>query len=180
MKAVVWLILTLVVLAAHAADAPAPTHFDSRFVQTRRLHGFDAPITSKGIMRFDKTQGFHWEITSPYHYEFEMNGGGARETLPDGTVRRLDASQTPWLSAVQHIIVGALSGDRSELKRYFTIVVTPQAKGDRVVLTPKPSAMSDAIIRITVTESAPGSPREIAIQEASGDQMTIRFTSSAP
>ena len=52
---------------ARAADAvPAtPDHFDSKFVQTRSLPGFSAPLVSHGVMRFDKQHGFYWEITQP-------------------------------------------------------------------------------------------------------------------
>jgi len=180
MKHALLLILPLWAAAVHAADTPPVTQFDSKFVQTRSLPGFSAPLTSRGIMRFDKAHGFHWEITEPYHYVFDMNGDAASETLPDGSVRALDPSQTPWLAAVQNIIVNALSGDRSELQRYFTLAVTPLPKGEQVELTPKQGTMAEAIVSIKVTETAPGHPQEIAIQETSGDHMDIRFTSPAP
>ncbi|HEV2109910.1 MAG TPA: LolA-related protein, partial [Gammaproteobacteria bacterium] len=143
--------------ASVAADVPpAPAQFDSRFVQTRSLPGFSAPLTSHGVMRFDKQHGFYWEITDPYHYVFQMSSAGATETLPDGSVRQLDPAETPWLAAVQHIIVNALSGDRSDLQRYFQVVVTPLPQGERVDLTPRQGPMSEAIAGIRVTESAPG------------------------
>ena len=164
-----------------AADVPPPpAQFDSRFVQTRNLPGFSAPLTSHGVMRFDKEHGFRWEITDPYHYVFEMNGAGASETLPDGSSRQLDPAQTPWLAAVQHIIVNALSGDRADLQRYFQVAVVPLAQGERVELTPRPGPMSAAIVSIQVTESAPGHPELIEIKEASGDHMDIRFIASKP
>lgn len=168
--------------AARAADtqAPASAGFDSKFVQTRTLPGFSAPLLSHGVMRFDKSHGFYWEITDPYHYVFEMNGAAATETLPDGSVRQLKPEQTPWLAAVQHIIVNALSGDRSDLERYFAVAVTPLPTGERVDLTPKPGAMAEAIVSIEVTESAPGHPEEIQIKETSGDRMDIRFSSATP
>lgn len=179
-----YLLLTAVLglwAAPAAADPPDTiTRFDSKFVQTRSLPGFSAPLTSHGVMRFDKQHGFHWEITDPYHYVFEMNGAGASETLPDGSVRQLDPAETPWLAAVQHIIVNALSGDRSDLQRYFQVVVTPLPQGERVDLTPRQGPMSEAIVDIRVTESAPGHPQLIEIKETSGDHMDIRFIPSAP
>lgn len=173
--------MLLLGLAAQAWPAdPAPTGFDSKFVQTRKLPGFSTALVSHGVMRFDPAHGFHWEITDPYRYIFDMNGDASSETLPDGTSRKLDPAQTPWLAAVQHIIVTSLSGDREGLARYFDIDVTPLAKGERVELKPKPGPMAEAILAIRVTESAPGHPLEIAIDETSGDRMDIRFTSSAP
>jgi len=168
-------------LAAQAwAVDPTPAGFDSKFVQIRKLPGFSTPLVSHGVMRFDQSHGFHWEITDPYRYVFDMDGDAASEILPDGTRRKLDPAQTPWLAAVQHIIVTSLSGDRESLAHYFDIAVTPLAKGDRVDLKPKPGPMAEAILAIHVTESAPGHPLEIAIDETSGDRMDIRFISSAP
>jgi len=167
--------------APAVADVPqALARFDSRFVQTRSLPGFSAPLTSHGVMRFDKQHGFYWEIIDPYHYVFQMGSAGATETLPDGSVRQLDPAETPWLAAVQHIIVNALSGDRSDLQRYFQVVVTPLPQGERVDLTPRQGPMSEAIVDIRVTESAPGHPQLIEIKETSGDHMDIRFIPSAP
>ena len=181
MKYALLLALCLCAPAAFAADAAQPlAQFDSKFVQTRSLPGFSAPLTSHGTMRFDKEHGFRWEVTDPYHYVFEMNGAKATETLPDGSSRQLDPAQTPWLAAVQHIIVNALSGDRSDLQRYFQVVVVPLTQGERVELTPKPGPMSEAIAGIQVTESAPGHPELIEIKETSGDHMDIRFIASKP
>ncbi|MGH8278857.1 MAG: LolA family protein [Gammaproteobacteria bacterium] len=166
------LLLWSAVLGAAAATAPG---FDSTFVETRTLPGFSTPLVSHGRMSYDAARGFRWEITAPYHYVFEMRGGQARETLPDGTSRRLNPDETPWLAAVEHIFVGALSGDTSELERYFQVRVTPLAHGRRVVLIPKPGPIALAIIRIEVTERAPGEPEQLEIAETSGGHMQIRF-----
>ena len=176
---VLLLCLLLAAATAVAADAP-PAAFDSNFVQTRTLPGFDAPLTSRGNMRYDKLHGFHWEITAPYHYVFEMNGQAAHEELPDGTKRDLDPDQNPWLAAVEHIFISALSGDRAELMAYFDIHIEALPKGQSVILKPKPGAIAKAIESIHVTESAPGQPERIEIAETSGGRMDIRFTPAAP
>lgn len=174
-------LLSLILAApvASAADAPPPA-FDSNFVQTRTLPGFDAPLVSRGNMRYDKVHGFHWEITAPYHYVFEMNGQAAHEELPDGTQRDLDPDQNPWLAAVEHIFISALSGDRAELMAYFDIHIEALPKGQSVILKPKPGAIAKAIESIHVTESAPGQPERIEITETSGGRMDIRFTPATP
>lgn len=169
------LALMLVSLGARAADvAPPPASFAAGFVQTRTLPGFDATLTSKGSMSYDKAKGFRWEITSPYHYLFEMSGAKAHEELPDGTSRDLDPDQTPWLAAVQHIFISALSGDRSQLESYFSVAQGTDAH--QLVLTPKPGPIANAIRRIEVLESAPGKPERLDLYEASGGKMDIRFT----
>ncbi|MDN5925208.1 MAG: outer membrane lipoprotein carrier protein LolA [Xanthomonadales bacterium] len=173
----IWLIIALsglcLALSAHAA---APGSFAASFVQTRTLPGFDQPLVSHGVMRFSADAGFHWEITQPYHYVFDMRDGVAKEQLPDGSSRTLQAGQTPWLEAVEHIFVSALSGDQSRLDQYFVVVIKPLAHGRHVTLTPKPGAMGKVIERIEVTESSPGHPQHMAIDEASGAHMDMRFT----
>ena len=173
------LCLLLAAPTAGAADAPPPA-FDANFVQTRTLPGFDTPLTSRGNMRYDKLHGFHWEITAPYHYVFTMNGKAAHEQLPDGTERDLDPDQNPWLAAVEHIFISALSGDRTELIAYFDIRIEPLPKGQSVTLKPKPGAIAKAIESIHVTESAPGRPERIEINETSGGRMDIRFAPATP
>lgn len=177
-----WLIAVLLTgMAATAlATTPSATGFAASFVETRTLPGFTQALVSHGLMRFSRTGGFHWEITQPYHYVFEMRDGQAHEVLPDGTQRTLKPEQTPWLNAVQHIFVSALSGDRAQLARYFTVQATDVAHGRQVVLVPKSGAMAKVIRRIEVTESAPGHPRHLVIEEASGGRMDIRFTPLQP
>lgn len=171
-------LLFLCAMAARAADSP-PASYAADFVQTRSLPGFDTAITSRGNLSYDKARGFHWEITFPYHYLFEMNAGKAREELPDGSQRALDPAQTPWLAAVQHIFVSALSGDQAELAAYFQVAVKPAGEGRQVTLSPKPGAIANAISRIEVTESGPGRPEHLEIFETSGGHMDIRFTPRA-
>lgn len=173
------LLLTGTFAAAHAAAPPPRAGFDARFVQTRSLPGFSTPLVSHGILRFDAAHGFHWEITAPYHYVFEMRDGRAQEQLPDGSTRTLDPDQTPWLAAVQHIFVSALAGRRDDLERYFTLAITPLAHGQRIRLTPKAGPIAQAIASIEVTESAPGHPERLLINETSGGRMEIRFTPAA-
>lgn len=180
MKTIQIILIALLLSAAFTLPAatPAPSGFAAKFVETRTLPDFDQPLVSHGVMRFSRKGGFHWEIVKPYHYVFEMNNGQAREVLPDGSRRQLDPDETPWLKAVQHIFVSALSGRRAELKRYFKIDIQPlpDDQGRHVTLKPRPGAMAKMIDRIEVTESAPGHPRRLEIDETSGGHMDVRFT----
>jgi Outer membrane lipoprotein carrier protein LolA len=166
--------------AAAATPALPPASFSASFVQTREVQGFATPLVSHGNMSYDKAKGFHWEINQPFHYLFEMNGKQAHEELPDGTQRDLDPDQTPWLAAVEHIFISALSGDRHELESYFSVESKPTGSGNQLTLTPKPGPIGNAIKRIEVTESAPGRPQHLEIFENSGGHLDIRFTPTAP
>lgn len=173
------LLLAMVTGAQAAAPPATPSALSADFTQIRTLPGFNTPLVSRGNLRVDPAQGFRWEITAPYHYVFEMHGQQAREQLPDGTARTLDPAQTPWLMAVEHIFVGALSGSTSELERYFRVSVEPLAHGRRLMLKPKPGPIAQAIVNIEVTERAPGQPEQLEITETSGGHMQIRFSPAA-
>src|SRR5579859_1674487 len=134
-------VVCLCIASIASADTP-PASFAASFVQTRTVPNFDTPIVSHGNMRYDRVNGFHWEVTAPYHYLFEMNGKLAHEELPDGTKRDLDPDQTPWLAAVEHIFISALSGDRAELMTYFSVSSKPAADGTALTLTPKLGAIA--------------------------------------
>lgn len=173
---IVILLASLAGLVFTATAADAPQGFAAPFVQTRTLPGFDEPLVSHGEMHFSADGGFHWQINKPYHYAFDMRGDEAQEELPDGTKRTLKADQTPWLKAVQRMFVGALSGNQTQLSRYFEVEITKLADGRRMNLVPKPGAMAKVVKRIQVTETAPGQPRHMVIDEVSGAHMDIRFT----
>ncbi|HSN18684.1 MAG TPA: outer membrane lipoprotein carrier protein LolA [Gammaproteobacteria bacterium] len=168
--------LLFLCLAPLATADTVPASFAADFVQTRSVPGFETPIVSHGNMSYDKAKGFHWEVTRPYHYLFEMNGKQAHEQLPDGTRRSLDPDQTPWLAAVEHIFISALSGDRSQLQAYFDVTQKPASQGEEVTLMPKSGPIAQAIGKIEVEESAPGRPQHLQIFETSGGHMDIRFT----
>ncbi len=170
------LILCTALITVAAGTIPAsPNGFDSGFIQTRTLQGFKSPLISRGNVRIDKIHGFRWEITSPYHYVFQMNGGSAEEQLPDGSIRELKTENTPWLGAVERVFVGALAGDQNELQKYFNVQVTRIKSGQEILLTPKSASMATAIDSILLTESAPGHPQQLKILEKSGDKIDIRF-----
>ncbi|MDN5869330.1 MAG: outer membrane lipoprotein carrier protein LolA [Nitrococcus sp.] len=168
-------LLTCLLSSAWAGKRP-PAHFVATFVQTRTLPGFEEPLTSHGLLRVSKAEGFYWEILKPYHYVFAMNDGKAYEELPDGTRRVLKADETPWLRMVQRIFVNALSGNRGRIERWFEVKVEPLEHGRHVTLLPRAEAMAQVIERIEVTENIAGQPRYLEIEQASGARMVIRFT----
>lgn len=172
---IIIVLASLACLAVTATATDAPQDFAAPFVQTRTLPGFDQPLVSHGEMRFSADGGFHWQIDKPYHYVFDMLGDEAHEELPDGTRRTLKSDQTPWLKAVQRMFVGALSGDQAQLARYFEVDIKALKDGRTMTLVPKPGAMAKVVKRIEVTETTPGHPSRMVIDEVSGAHMDIRF-----
>lgn len=170
-------LLCISVCGAHAA--PATGNFQANFVEIRTLPGFDTALVTHGQVQFDSA-GFRWEVTAPYHYLFDMRGDKAQEQLPDGSVRKLDPAQTPWLVAVKQLLASALSGNQAELQKYFAVQITPSPTGRQISLTPKSGALAQAIQGIEVTESAPGHPEQLVIHETGGGRLDIRFTPITP
>lgn len=163
------------VQALQVSEAAAASQFEARFVQNRSLPGFDEPLTSQGIMRFNPDGDFHWEITQPYRYVFAIVDGVAHEELPDGSRRVLQPDETPWLKIVQRIFVQALSGHPDKLKDYFQVHMEELPNGRKLTLEPTSKAMAEVMQRIVVTEDAPGKPRHLVVTEAGGGVMDIRF-----
>ncbi len=172
----VWVVCAASVASAAGNTSLLSSDFDASFVQTRTLPGFNTPLVSRGIVHIDNAHGFRWEINSPYHYVFEMDGEHAQEQLPDGTIRQLDPEQTPWLAAIERIFVSALSGDRSDLQQYFAVSIMQLPKGQKILLKPKPGPIAGTIDTIQVTEISPGHPESLIIKDNSGGSMKIRFS----
>lgn len=168
--------LVLPLAGAAAETDAAPADFAARFVQTRTLPDFTAPLVSRGVVRFSGADDFAWTVEQPYHYAFVLEGGRAHETLPDGTRRDLAAGEVPWLALVQRIFAATLSGDEQRLARYFDIHEAPAASGRVLVLEPRAEAITETIRRIRVEERRPGAPRALHIEETGGGRMDIRFT----
>lgn len=156
------------------AVAGLPGSFHAEFTQTRQLPGFDQPLVSHGNVDFQRNGPLHWTVEQPYHYEFIMADGGAREILPDGTQRKLDPDKAPWLAVIQRVFRAALSGDRATLTQYFSI---HQADG-RVRLTPLAAPLNKQIAHIDVVGEA--LPQRITISEQGGGQIDIRFAHVTP
>ena len=160
--------------AAPVAKLPAPPKsFSARFIETRTVSGFNQPLVSRGLVIFNRSHGFTWEVTAPYHYVFAMSASGVQEQLPDGSLRHLDQKQAPWLAVVRHIFTSALTSDTSELEHYFVVQVTTLKGGRRIELSPKPGPMAEAIRHISVFEA--GTPQSLRIDELSGGRIDIRF-----
>jgi len=179
-----WLILLTGLVALYPAWSdgnhpgkmpPSPVSFRAHFTESRTLPGFTQPLVSSGQVAFSRTAGISWEVTAPYHYLLKMTSSGAEEQMPDGTIRRLNTRQDPWLGIVQHIFIGTLTGDLSSLEHYFTIRTT-WIKGKRlVVLTPKAGPLNKAIQSIHVTQGRLPVPQYLHIDETSGGLIVIRF-----
>ncbi len=173
-----WLFAVLVSAAGPMALAAQGNTgiFSARFVETRTLPGFDQPLVSHGNVRVGPGHRFHWEVTAPYHYRFDMHDGTAVEKLPDGTQRTLRPDQTPWLEAVERLFTSALAGNVAALRQHFSVAIKPLGKGRHVTLIPKSgSAMARVVARIEVTENAQGHPSHLVIVDSTGAHMDIRF-----
>lgn len=153
--------------------SPSPQAFSAKFVEIRTLPGFQQPLVSHGQLSFSRSQGVIWEVTSPYHYVFKMGPAGVEEEMPDGSIRHLDPQQAPWLGMMQQVFTGALSGDTSELRRYFNVQVTALKDSQRIELNPKPGPVAKAIKHISVVQA--GTPQSLRIDEVSGGRIEIRF-----
>lgn len=166
--------LVLLALSSATAAAAVPQSFHADFTQTRTLPGFDQPLVSRGEVDFERNGSLHWTVTEPYHYEFVMEDGQAREVLPDGTHRNIDSQDAPWLGIIQRVFRAALSGDDNTLTQYFSV----RRSDKRLQLTPLAAPLKDHIAQINVVGG--DLPDHITITEQGGGEIEIRFSRVTP
>ena len=154
-------------IGAGAADsAPAaPDHFDSKFVQTRSLPGFNTPLVSHGVMRFDKQHGFYWGD----HRSLPLRVPDERGCWPRRPCRTATCTQPLIRSRHPGSPHGAAHHrERPVRRRRFRPGALrpshghghrPLARGERGGPSrPNRVPWEEAITSIQVTESTPGHP----------------------
>lgn len=170
MKALATLALALGALAA----AAAPANYSARFTETRTLPGVKQPLVLHGTVSFRPGQRLVWAITAPYRYRLAIQAGRIEEQLPDGTTQSGPLAKAPWAAALFELFSALFGGDTGALARYFE--VTQTAGG--FVLVPRSKVLAQSVTRIAVTGRPV--PEAVAIQEASGGRIELRFDAHSP
>lgn len=145
-----WLLLS----AAAALSLPQlPDHdcIEVPFVQTRQLPALDAPLTLEGHMRVAHGRSFAWQVSTPYAYRYEVEGGRVTEVLPDGSRRQTPLSSVPGVAATSELFRALVRGRIAPLERHFSI--SRGAGGDdrqRLELKPDSAPMDTVLQRVRV------------------------------
>ncbi|MBQ9337225.1 MAG: outer membrane lipoprotein carrier protein LolA [Lentisphaeria bacterium] len=144
------------------------------FIQTRRLTELDMTIEIRGEMVCEKNGRLRWQVNSPVRSVTVI----ADDTLTHfdaetGKTSRIEQRKFPWLKVLRSCLTDWISGDPERLAKRFELT----AKDERTLrLTPKEAALKNMFRSVEIRADAAFAAIEtIAIEETSGDILTIRF-----
>ncbi|MBV9248977.1 MAG: outer membrane lipoprotein carrier protein LolA [Acetobacteraceae bacterium] len=143
----------LLALAAQTATASetAQVHegqvLRGHFMQERRMQGFAKPLRSSGTFVVAPGIGLIWHAEQPFEVTTIVTRAGLTQQLAGDEIMQLSAAKLPFLSRLNTMMSGALSGDWHALETDFSLARTA---GGRVTLTPRRTddLASGGILRI--------------------------------
>lgn len=147
-----------------------------KFLQERRLQGFDAPLKTEGSYLLSPASGLLWRAEKPFSVVTVINGDGLVQLANGQETLRLPAARLPFLSRLFAVFEGALLGDWRKLSDQFTVVQSGNERDWTLALTPLKSGDAEAmpIARINVTGGR--FVQRVEIVRANGDTDRITFS----
>lgn len=92
------------------------------FVQTKKLHMLKSSVSSRGKMYYSKPNRLRWEYTSPYRYQFVMNGQTVTMRNARGT-SRADVAQSKVFKEITRIMMSSVVGSCVNDSRDFKVAL---------------------------------------------------------
>jgi hypothetical protein len=154
--------------------APGQT-LHGRFIQTRRLTGLAAPLTSDGSFVLAPDRGLIWRLEHPVQTTTVITPAGVRQIINGSEVQHIEAAKAPFIARFYAMLSGALAGDLTPLRRDFAIQTTGDRHSWSTVLTPlrpdDPVAGMVAAIVITGGKMVD----DVSIRRSNGDSEQLTF-----
>lgn len=135
------LLVCLLPLSARAAGPEGSLRegqsLRGRFVQERRLQGFNAPLRSEGTFVLAVGKGLIWRAEKPFAITTAISPAGLVQDVGGNETMRLPSSRLPFLSRLYGMLGGALAGDWQAMAQDFTVQKFGNAQSWQVILTPR-------------------------------------------
>ena len=146
------------------------------FVQEKQLQGFKHPLVSKGKLLVASAHGVVWVTQTPFPSELVLTRDRILTRQADGRSRvEVDARTQPALRSVNAMLFALMSGDVQALTaRFNSQPVLLPAGSWRLLLTPKPGALAQAFLQITLKGDR--YVRTVLIEERNGDRTRLQFS----
>jgi len=150
--------------------------FRADFEQEKKLRVFKQPVTSSGVLLFERPDRMRWETRKPFHSLLVVNGGAvAKFEWVDGKRRKLELGRgADALLLAMNRLRAWFSGKFDEETFAIEVKEEPELL---LTLRPKAKALKARIDRM---EFYPAddlrSMRRVVIVEAKGDVTTLRFS----
>lgn len=146
------------------------------FVQTKKLHMLKSSVSSRGKMYYSKPNRLRWEYTSPYRYQFVMNGQTVTMRNARGT-SRADVAQSKVFKEITRIMMSSVVGSCVNDSRDFKVALQGGGNNWHAVLTPRRNPLrqmfSSIIVYFDIRRSTVTAVR---MTERNGDTTTINLT----
>lgn len=163
-------------VAAVANFVPSSDNLAGAFRQTKTLADMGISLVSNGVFHVQKNKGMLWENREPTRFGFLLTPSSAFQIDAKGSRKPLPEAAAPTVRALYAIFDAAFSGDEKTLAEFFDLEKKSETQW---TLVPVKKPLSDLIKKITL-RFTDGNPREVFIDDASGDTTLIEFLNVAP
>jgi outer membrane lipoprotein-sorting protein len=145
------------------------------FVQKKTISILADQMLSEGQMSFKQKDKLRWEYTSPYQYEFVMNGD--KVLMRSGsTTNVIEVGSSKVFREISKIIVSGINGSGIFDQSKFTAKFMIGAKDNMVVLVPRQKEIKQLFseIRLCFNQSD-YSVMSVEMEELNGDKTFIEM-----
>ena len=187
MKSPARICAAVLALAAFSATAAAPWNLDAlmqtlaaaaggrvAFVERKHITLLDAPLVSRGEMRFTPPTRLERLTREPAEESMVLDGDHLR-IRRDGRELDLQLRNHPEAAAFIDSIRGTLAGDRAALERNFALSLAGDRQAWRLDLLPRDPKLAELLLRIHIAGSD-DRISQIEILQADGDRSELRLT----
>ena len=146
----------------------------ARFVETRHVALLDAPVVSRGELRFTPPDRLEKDTREPRRETLVLD----KDTLTierDGRSMTWQIGSRPEAMAFIESIRSTLSGNREALQKYYRLELTGSPGDWTLVLLPTQAEVRALITRITIRGSD-AQVRRIEYQQTDGDRSELVIT----
>ncbi|QHJ12086.1 Outer-membrane lipoprotein carrier protein [Paraglaciecola mesophila] len=151
----------------------SPEKLSGQFSQQKYLADFDMQLASSGEFNYIKSQSVNWHTLAPIENKIVMTPQSITSEQGGTQIMQLQADSNPVVSVLSDIFFSVLTSQWQQLEVYFTFSGELDDGQWQVVLTPKDSAISQAISNIELQGDA--YLRQLKFIEHNGDYTDIRF-----
>ena len=155
-----------------------PEILQGRFEQSKQVAGFKKPLISKGDFLVARERGVLWRTQSPFPGELKLSRDEIIARQNGEVVFRLNASKEPSVRMINSLLFSLLNGDITRLNELFQMDGSISGKSWQLQLTPRQATLGNIMRKIEL--SGDQFVRRIDLNEANGDQTSIRFSDQTP
>ena len=175
----------LLLLAAAGTRAAEPRRalrqgqiLRGRFIQERRLQGFNAPLRSEGTFVLAPGRGLIWRAETPFAVTTIITAAGLVQDASGTETMRLTTARAPFMARLYDMLAGALGGDMHALENDFTVGITTE--GDHWRYDLRPRTIGDAMMPFqSMVVRGSALVEQVDMLKPGGDSDTLTFLDQA-